>query len=660
MLARRTNRRRPRPDAASADRGLLSATLLVLALGLVGEAQARVGAVIDDAGIPVKLIATRDGSLHAQADPQSRSAPAKIFGYWYVLPPDPESPSNRFSDLTLLTKDGFYRVASGHNASDYRGWIAEENAIRWSHRQALRPAPRKGREPVRFYESREAALTAVRTGQTGAATHREPADSEQRLIVMPILGVEEVMIDGDPVQVYRIAFVSALPGVVGAAGILPQVTMDLVFVVDTTASMANPIAQVRTSIARVAHSLGSRPELQKRLRLGLVGYRDTVDGRDPGRMEYVSRVYCDLSEGVDHQLFLDRLANVKVVRAGSAGYPEDVLAGISTAMDPELKWTPYSWKQIVVVGDSSAREPGHPDLDSRTNAGGRTIDAILDRAQKASSGSGTAPTDSFVISAVRIKNPTHGDDHVIGDLQLGRLVAGRRYQGKMISARGGAEPEDFSSRLTSFLLGGLEEFEELVLGSGGGRTITATHLSAADFPYPVLDLIRQLPDEEAQGEDPRFAIRYCTDLDADGNRVLIPHLFARKGSLKTFVSFLDFMVGLLEDAGEPGARDVEHLVSQLRATTVSLQIDEPISAELNLDKVFSGILGIPLKTNVFKLTLGELAAMNAARYQEWVQSVNASKQTLADLADNPNIWFGLHPSAKNRDFHAFIALSDLP
>ncbi len=202
------------------------------------------------------------GALPAPGD-ENGSAAARIFQYWYVLPPDRGAPSNRERDLPSLTRKDFYRVASADRESEYQGWIPAEAAIRWSHRQAVRPARRQPRAPAAFYESSEAA----------------------------------------------------------------------------------------------------------------------------------------------------------------------------------------------------------------------------------------------------------------------RLIAGRHYSGKMIEARGGGDPEDFSSQVTSFLLGSLKSFEQIVLQAGGGLPATVTNLTAADFPYPVLGLVRQLPDAAPQGPDPRFSSRYCTDLDAEGNRVLIPHLF---------------------------------------------------------------------------------------------------------------------------------------
>lgn len=630
------------------------------------------GVVVDDAGIPVKLITTRDTQLYQRPDRTSPSAPARIFQYWYVLPPDPGASSRGLSKLGSVTREGFYRVASGENERGFQGWMAEEDVILWSHRQALRLAPRGGRELVSFYPSPSAALRSLETGDTSAATHREPPDDD-RLILMPILETEEKKVDGEEVRLYKVAFVAAEPDPSRSpragsgptrADVLAKTTLDLVFVIDTTASMTDPIRQVASSITRVARNLSGRPNLKERVRFGLVGYRDTVDGVRPGGLGYVAQMFCDLQQGANHKVFLDRLAALGVTEESSGDYPEDVLAGLNLAMDVErLGWNPFAWRQIVVVGDSSIKNPEHPDRDSRKNLGGATLESVRNRAQKDSVG-GMPSVDSFVISAVRIKNPLYEDDHVVGDRQFNRLTAGRTYSGMMLTARGGEAPEDFSEKLTASLLKGIDAFEKLVTTSSvlPPAAVPASGrggLSAADFPYPMLDLLRRLPDEKRDG-GPSFAVRYCTDVDADGNRVLLPHLLVRRGRLESFVSFLDLVEGLLAEAGDPGSRDLGRILSQLQMMSVTLNVDEPITADLGLDRVLSGLLGFPVQTRVFRLTVGELAAMSEARFLEWVRSISISRNTLKKLIENPNLWFKLHSSAGERDLHAFVALSDLP
>ena len=77
-----------------------------------------------------------------------------------------------------------------------------------------------------------------------------------------------------------------------------------------------------------------------------------------------------------------------------------------------------------------------------------------------------------------------------------------------------------------------------------------------------------------------FDRSFSTEFDADGNRVFVPHLFVRKGELLSFTSMLDFLQGQLEDAGEPGNRDVTAILKGLQTLSATLNISEPITAAI--------------------------------------------------------------------------------
>ena len=639
----------------------LQITVLFWLLGLA-PAQAQVGDAVFQSGVPVKLITIRPTKIFAEPDTNSASAPIELFQVWYVLPPDPLLTTRERSELPSLTRDGFYRVAASVQASAEQGWLAEEDAMVWAHRQAVRTIGRRNGQPVRFYPSRTQAIEALETGDTSAATHQEPPSSLSSQLLLPILESEEIDFDGESTNLYKVAFVSGAAAPQGQKAptrpsptqeeALQLSTLDLVFVIDTTPSMVNPIDQVRRSVARVVRNLASQPLLKPRLRFGLVGYRDTEDGKNPGDMEYVARVFCTLAEGANHRKFLNRLANLETTIHPSAEYPEDVLAGLSRAMDTGMGWNRFAWKQIVVVGDSSAKVPGHPDVET-PNEEGRTLASIVERAQN--TGGEGAP---FVLSVVRVKDPTFSDDHIIGDKQYNQLVAGEGYNGYLISTRGGADAEDFSAELTQRLEQGLESFKN-VLAHGGVTGPVSAGLSSAEYPYPLLDLIRALPDEQASNAgDHRFATRYCTDLDPDGNRSLVPHVLVRQGQLRLFVSFVDFLLAAFDEAGEFGSKDIETVVSQLKSLTLSLNIGEPLKAETPISTVLEALLELPVKTPIFSYTVAQLAAMDAIEWQAFVQSVDLSSGVLRDLLDNSNLWFELHPNSQDR--HAYVALSDLP
>ncbi|MFH1688769.1 MAG: VWA domain-containing protein [Candidatus Eisenbacteria bacterium] len=591
-----------------------------------------------------------------------------MFRYWYVLPPDRGAPSRKLADLESVTKDGFYRVSAGDTEGEFKGWIHEDDVVEWHHRQALRFAKRTSRDLAHFFPEQEQSERAASTGDVEGASHREPEATEGDLILMPLLDSREIKAADVEMNLFEVAFLSGRPGAgatdpTGEGGIdVPGIdhrltpnevrelsTVDIVFVLDTTGSMGPPIAQVRRSISDVVNGLASKQDLREKLRFGLVGYRDSGDA-------YVSKIFCTLEEGKDHDHLLSVLGGIDV--GGGGDYPEDVLAGVDRATAAEMKWNPLAWKNIVIVGDSSLKGPSHPMSGFKKNESSRSIPGMKAKLQP-SRDTQALLESGFVVSAVRLKDPEYSADHPIGDRQFTELTTGREYMGLMIPVRGGSSPEDFSGQLTEFILTGMDNFD-VAVRKGGGRKAAEPGTKESYFPYPVLDIIGTLSDDGDGGDGMRFGSRYCTEFDYEGNRLFVPHVFVRMGQLKSFNSMLEFLQGALEDAGAPGHRDVGNILKSLQIITTSLNLSEPITADMPLEKFLLVLLGFPLKTPIFHVTIGDLAAMSQVDYDDWVNGVRSTTETLDSLTENPNIWHKLHPTARDREAHAFVALADLP
>jgi len=634
--------------------------------------------VINKAGCKVKLIVRENCQLHTNPDASSPGAPCSVFQYWFVLPPEKGAKSRKLEDIGLLTKNDFYRVSASDKESSFKGWIHKDHVVEWHHRQALKFSPSQGRGLAHFFktdaEAEKAASEDDQPERFKSASAREPEETGGALIVMPLLKAKRAKVNDAEMEIYEMAFMAKKPGSSPRRGAgannemtkseaMAKSTLDIVFVVDTTGSMEAPIAQVRKSIENVARQLAADEKIEPRLRLGLVAYRDWVDDMGPNGMEYLTQVFCTLEEGKDHQTFLSRIGDLRCATVTSGDYAEDVLAGINTAMDTDqLKWNPLAWKQIIVVGDSSIKGPSQPagvvHPHTRKNRHNLTLDTMLARLQVGNTSNLDAMAASnFVLSSVRVKDPDAAQDHAIGDSQFAKLVEGRDYGGTSISVNGGLSPGDFSSELITVILEAYASHG--TVGSNPTDPNSGSSKSSAQVPYPLLDLLDQFADP-SEAEKMHFASRYCSEFDHEGNRLFVPHVFVRLGQLKSFNAMLQFLQGSLEDAGDPGSRDVAAVVASLKTISATLNLGDTISGDMDLSELLMAILGFPVKNPIFKVSPKDLAAMSVTDYGDWQQSVKACTSTLSTFIDNPNIWMKLHPDAKERDAHAFIRMSDLP
>ena len=648
---------------------LLGAWILCAGQG----AQAADDVVVNPHGIAVKVITRRSCSLRARPDVASPGSPVRCFSYYYVLPPS-RLRRGTGGGLEDLTSEGFYRVASGRGSKTFLGWLHEDDVVEWHHRQALTFAPRSGRQPAEFYRTAEAALAATFQARMEARIAREPDRVGENLIVMPILDRHSVVWDEMPMSVYEVAFLAGDPGAhangerdlkAAAYGemtherALEQTSVDIVFVLDTSMSMEGPIAAVTASIEEAIRTLAGKPKLLAELRFGVVGYRDRWHDMGPQGMEYLTRVFCTLEEGRNHQVFVDRMRTLTCAKVND-DYAEDALAGIALAMNLDaLKWNPYAWKHIIMVGDASMKEPGHLIPECRTNDGNTSIAGTLARAQPAAGSPREELLHSgFVISAIHVLNEYYEVDWPLAQHQMKTLVAGRTYPGEFIVTNAG---EGFATELGQKIVGKMEAFDTARKSlARGGPGPPAKGASAAQFPAPWLDLLRTLPKEGHAVDTEPFKRGHCREFDEDGNRLFVPSVFVRKAQLKSFNSIVTVLQGSLEDAGEPGSRSVHRVVVSLQAGAISLNTAEPFNPEMDLSQFMNAIVGFPIKSSIFKVTPASLAAMNQADYQDWVKEVGGVTQTLTALLDNAHIWRKLHPSARERDAHAFVPIADLP
>ncbi|MEO8707219.1 MAG: VWA domain-containing protein [Kofleriaceae bacterium] len=123
-------------------------------------------------------------------------------------------------------------------------------------------------------------------------------------------------------------------------------TIDLAFVLDTTGSMGEEIEAVKSTVRTVADKLAND---QTNVRIGLVEYKDRGD-------DNVTRVFPFSS---DLNAFSKSVNGI--IASGGGDMPEDMHAGLSTALD-KLEWRGDAVARLVVV---IADAPPHLDYQDQ-------------------------------------------------------------------------------------------------------------------------------------------------------------------------------------------------------------------------------------------------------------------------------------------------------
>lgn len=129
----------------------------------------------------------------------------------------------------------------------------------------------------------------------------------------------------------------------------PMPRIDVVFLIDSTGSMADEIREVKTHIIKIVKDVESG-QPSPDIRVGVVTYRD----HEKEEREYVYRKF-ELSNDVESALnFIEGIQ-----AQGGGDLPEAVADGLNAAIN-SMNWDSYAKKIVFLIGDAPPHGEGSP------------------------------------------------------------------------------------------------------------------------------------------------------------------------------------------------------------------------------------------------------------------------------------------------------------
>jgi hypothetical protein len=368
-------------------------------------------------------------------------------------------------------KDGHYRI--GDPDGNEIGWIKKNFVKKWNTRFCLDPRlPQKDRHFTVFSDGKgkEAAFKFI--GQDGQVPR-----GKKRFAM--IVGMPQDKSD-DPLHEVVI-----FTGLVESGGARQQelnaivnLKLEIVFVVATTASMP-PLIQVAQEVVKeTARTLSQLPKIQGAVRFGLVEVRDV-----PPNCDFAYRIDCPLTDNVDE--FHGKLSALSTDTHGEDDWPDDVVAGLHAAMT-EIKWSPNSCKNIILLGDSPAKD-GTPDvvvgkvLQGSTNF---SLQQIISMARPLGGSTGTQALTAKYFHTICNNHPDPLDD----PREFGKLddkLKKALRDPEFVRAIGESTPDDIAEAM-HIPRDKAKEFGLLILGANQRRENMAKWQAKALSQYQSL------------------------------------------------------------------------------------------------------------------------------------------------------------------------------
>jgi|GEM_PF-87538 len=318
--------------------------------------------------------------------------------------------------------DGWIELGAGLDGA-IAGWVPALRAIDWRQTMVLAFNNPAGRDRALFFRDSDApkklwldttggAVEARRlreaavAGQDGPVVALEPetfVDITRQFYLLPILSASRI--ENERANEARLLEVVSAPA---QAQRPPQPDLEalrnyrgaVVFVVDTTVSMAPYIERTREMLRRVVARIRDTA-VRDNFRFGMVAYRDHLGGNP--NLEYVTRMISAPEFSQASDAILSQLNKAEEAKASNRDFDEDAIAGIKMALD-DVSWQQFGGRFIIHITDAGTRDANDPL--SQTHLGVSEIRALARSEAK-----------QVAIYTIHLKTPEGRNNHARAERQ---------------------------------------------------------------------------------------------------------------------------------------------------------------------------------------------------------------------------------------------------
>lgn len=570
-----------------------------------------------------------------------------------------------------------YRVARVEQGPPI-GWMRGDDLLEW--RQALIAAfthpggGEEARQRVLMFRDLEALQALLESDDRGLRflelyeridagdipgeiLSKEPdsfVDINRTFYLLPIVDYRRMELDGDEVRLVRLA--SALPGERVAAGDrdvlqnpryrkqagrgqpdpqrIKQLGVDLVFVMDMTLSMQPYIDRTKDAVAAIARRV-AEDEAARRIRFGLVGYRDDV-GRVPA-LEFTRRNFTP--QLLDADAFVKVLAkDAKAATVSSPGYSEDLFAGVEEALD--AAWRENSLHFLVLVGDASGHPPRHPQ--SSTGLDANMLGAM-------------AQDSGIHILAIQLLNPGHPEDWGKALAQFSRLSEIRGEEGSALVQVRTEAVEDYQravEKIAARVLDTLSQLqihgtEALVEGTADTAAPAGGDNVAGQADQAMRRVIRSAMVEYLgrDAKPPRDLLVWAADRDPTNPaiRAMEVRLLLTREQLSDLSQALDRILTAMREAR---MSNIDFFDSLQALAARSMKQPDAIARVESLRQaglVPRFIESLPYRSEVTALDRTSYASLTAEQRADLMQRLTAKLNQYRTISETVDGWIGLQP-----------------
>lgn len=601
---------------------------------------------------------------------------------------------------------GWYRVGPTVNVP--KGWMQARDVMEW--RQALvvsytHPGVgAEGRKPILMFGGRDPLKTLVSASDRTAQVQKlysdidagktpkdivsiEPKqfiDIEDTFYVLPVLDFETNNSLTDDARLLQIA--AAVPGkrsdttdktilsdreyakaATSESGLRDagDLKIDVVFVMDMTNSMGPYIERTKQAITDLARSVTQDPKVKNAIRFGIVGYRDDV--KQMPQLEFTAKNFTPTL--LTDLEFTDLVGkNVAAATQGSGDYPEEVYAGVKLALD-EVSWTKGALRFVVLIGDASPHEPGHPQ--NTTGLGAAQL------RQMANDG-------NVYIFSIHLLDDRAKEDHAAADAQFSTLAHNPGREVPALFRVPTAQQEEFD-RVVKTIAG---ELANIIIVAQKGGSLAPNQIASAAPPngnsllgekaqsaeakaasamvreVAADALVNYLGSHGANGESVRDVVFWAADrdlIDPRSKEALSVRVLVTKEELNNLIMALGRVLEAIKTAEVTQMQFFASLQAVVAQTSKGEQINYEKAKTLSgLNLMPKWIESLPYRSTILDMNNQTFEALQPDERGKLRQQIEAKYKYYVDINEKVDAWKVLDPRANSGEKVYPLPLEMLP
>lgn len=633
-----------------------------------------------DSAVKLRLLSKPFAKLynHKQCteDHEVKSLPA--FSVFHVL----AMPSQREGDLQ------YYEVADGTASS--LGYMKESDVVQWKQALCLQFEHMGNREPVLMFNDKQSLKSLIDSDEDArvsrareyykmvedlSADQTVPANfpvvsmEPRRMMsssvgsyLMPIVDFESVEMGDYDCRLLKVAIAAGRATPRGSttlkdkeylksatqetdAADASKAPIEIVYCFDLSGSMQKYVDICRQLAASVSMEMGKLPGFRERVRFGLWGFRDHGEEGQ----EFVVKNFTPQLQDIDS--FVSTLSMAKASNSRAGDYEEDLLGGVSQAVDHS--WTENSLRVLVICGDA----PGHDQPHDSRNGSRKGIEQIRE----------TADANNVYVYGIHILDPKFERYHYAGQTHFRGLSRNKGTgQESYVSVRGDSvEQFNMAARslyaaLNTYVNAPVEQVEKALETRPDMENYEpAPEVVANDmFRAAMVDWIGR---NSRDSQTPNDLTAWISERDLLNSEPAVrPTVLVSRVQLTQLTEGLQFVL----DAGLEGRQTGRDFFASLQSVAAAA-VRDPHQLQKATSLKESGLIpefisGLPYKSRMLSLTNDLWASWPPTQQEKFLEDVQKMIAHYKDIHNTPARWVDLDGQSSNDDEVTSIPLDLLP